>query len=312
MNTQQPYCRIVPLPDHQVSFQVDGNERTRWHCGPNYPRPCFFPMNGPSGHSLTRMGHPGAPDHDHHRSIWFAHNKVLGINFWADETAARIQQDQWLVYEDGPTRAVMAVRLNWHDGHNPEELLTQELIAILRPAENQETLLELQSTFIPHSDSLEFSQTNFGFLAVRVAKSLSAFFGNGQLTNSDGRKGEPLIFGNAAKWMDYSGPISAAADPHEAIMEGITYFDHPTNPNYPNHWHVREDGWMGCSVCMNSPLTTTKNNPLALRFLLHAHQGPYDGMRARQIATRFADWPEFTVARSTKKHTKFEIVERSA
>ena len=30
------------------------------------------------------MGHPGAPDHDHHRSVWFAHFKVLGIDFWGD------------------------------------------------------------------------------------------------------------------------------------------------------------------------------------------------------------------------------------
>ncbi len=35
------------------------------------------------------MGHPGAPNHDHHRSIWFAHNKLLGIDFWSDRTRQR-------------------------------------------------------------------------------------------------------------------------------------------------------------------------------------------------------------------------------
>ena len=54
-----------------------------------------------SGESLTRMGHPGAPDHDHHRSIWFAHEKVSGVNFWTDLTTAKIRQKQWLAYEDG-------------------------------------------------------------------------------------------------------------------------------------------------------------------------------------------------------------------
>ena len=75
-----PRCQIVPLAGHQVSLQIDGGERLRWHFGDAYPRPYFFPLVGPVGQSLTRMGHPGAPNHDHHQSIWFAHDKVLGIS----------------------------------------------------------------------------------------------------------------------------------------------------------------------------------------------------------------------------------------
>lgn len=63
-------CEILPLPDHQVSLRVDGGERLRWHYGSSYPRPFFFPLAGPSGIPLVRMGHPGAPDHDHHRGVW--------------------------------------------------------------------------------------------------------------------------------------------------------------------------------------------------------------------------------------------------
>ena len=103
-----PRCQIVPLPDHQAAFQIDGAERVRWHFGPQYPRPFFFPLLGPSRQPLTRMGHPGAPDHDHHRSIWFAHYKVLGIDFWSDRTTARIEQKHWLAYEDGPMEAALA------------------------------------------------------------------------------------------------------------------------------------------------------------------------------------------------------------
>src|SRR5205085_4348422 len=104
-----PRCEVVPLSDYQASFRVEGNERLRWHFGPSYPRPFFFPLIGPSGTPLTRMGHPGAPDHDHHRSIWFAHEKVLGINFWSDRTPARVRQKQWLCYQDGKAEAAMAV-----------------------------------------------------------------------------------------------------------------------------------------------------------------------------------------------------------
>src|SRR5262245_55710815 len=121
-------CQILPLPDFQVSFVVEGRQRLRWHFGPNYPRPFFYPLIGATGASLTRMGHPGAPNHDHHRSIWFGHAKVVGVDFWSDNSPARIRQRQWLCYEDGDEEAVMAVQLDWLDGHDPQPLMTQELV----------------------------------------------------------------------------------------------------------------------------------------------------------------------------------------
>ncbi len=294
-------CQALPLPDHQISLQIDGVERTRWHFGPSYPRPFFYPLAGPSGSSLTRMGHPGAPNHDHHRSVWFAHNKVLGIDFWADQTEARIRQKHWIAYEDGDDEALMAVSLGWYDGHDPRELLEQELVAAIRAGDDVEFFLEIQATFKPQADMLEFGKTNFGFFAVRVAKNISEHFGGGRLTNSEGQTGEPAIFGKAARWMDYSGPVPAGG------VEGITYIDHPANPRYPAHWHVREDGWMGASVCMNDSLITTKDEPLRLRYLLHVHKGEITADRADSVAKEFAARPGFDVGPSTAKHRQYEV-----
>lgn len=296
-----PRCEIVPLPDYQASFRIDGNERIRWHFGPSYPRPFFFPLIGPTGTQLTRMGHPGAPDHDHHRSIWFAHEKVLGINFWGDTTTARIRQKQWLCYKDGNDEAIMAVLLGWHDGHDPKEMLTQELIAAVRPGPDGETFVEIQSTFRPTADSLEFAKTNFGFLAVRVAKHISAHFGGGTLTNSDGATGEPAIFGKPAKWVDYSGPSPKGG------YEGITYFDHPSNPTHPTKWHVREDGWMGASVCFDGIYTTTKKTPLTIRYLLHAHTGQVTAERAAVVFKDFSSRTRFEVTKSSAKHQSWDV-----
>jgi hypothetical protein len=304
-----PRCQVVPLPDHQVSFQIDGAERLRWHFGPSYPRPFFYPFVGPSGASLTRIGHPGAPSHDHHRSIWFGHAKVLGIDFWADRPGPAIRQKSWLAYHDGPDEALMGVLLSWHDGHDPQELLEQELVAAFRPGLEGETLVELQSTFRPRAESLEFGVTNFGFLAVRVAKSISVHFGAGQITSSEGAKGEGAIFGKQARWMDYSGPVQTAS--REEATEGITFFDHPQNRGYPTHWHVREDGWMGAAPCLAAPLTTTKRDPLVLRYLLHAHRGGAQADRADNVAREFAASGNFQVARAQLKHQQFVIRRRS-
>ena len=317
MSYKYPRCQIVPLADHQVSLQIDGDERLRWHFRDQYPRPYFFPLVGPSRQPLTRMGHPGAPNHDHHQSIWFAYDKVLGISFWSNHSAATIRQKNWLCYEDGDQEAVMAVQLGWYDGHDPAELIEQELIAILRPAESGETLLELQSTFRPRAERLEFGKTNFGFLAVRVAKSISAYFGGGQLTNSEGAVGEPAIFGKPARWMDYSGPVPAAdssavvnAAARQLVTEGITFFDHPDNSTTgaPAHWHVREDGWMGASPGMHGPLMTTRARPLVMRYLLHAHGGAVNPDRAKTIADEFAQRKPYGVRKSTVRHHSHEIV----
>lgn len=301
-----PHCEVLPLPNHQFSFVIDGTERTRWHFGTEYPRPFFYPLRGPSGRSLTRMGHPGAPNHDHHQSIWFAHHKVLGIDFWSNAGGGRqIRQLEWLALEDGADAARMAVRLGWYDGHDPAPLLSQDLVAEVRRGPHghlHETLLEIHARFTPTASSLEFQKTNFGFFAVRVAKNLSAYFGGGTLTNSSNDVGEPAIFGKPARWVDYSGP---AANSDE--IEGITYFDHPDNPGQPTHWHVREDGWMGASPCMHDSLEATPDNPLTVRYLLHAHGGGVEAEQANAVAEQFAGSAGFTVLPSAKKHTHMEI-----
>lgn len=302
-------CEVIPLPGHSASFRVDGVERTRWRFGDDYPRPYFFPLVGPdSGESLTRMGHPGAPDHDHHQSVWFAHHKVLGIDFWGIASTAKIRQRQWLVYEDGDDAAGMAVQLGWFDGHDAQPLVEQELVVFLRPLDGGEYTLDLQSTFRPRGDQIEFQQTNFGFLAVRVARSISAHFGGGRLTNSAGATGEPDIFGNAAKWVDYSGPMAKVArTARETVVEGVTCFDHPANPGYPNGWHVRDDGWMGCSPCMHGPLLATNEQPLVLRYVLHVHRGNVDAARADELGESLVVLPGYRVKKSMQPHRQYEI-----
>ena len=308
-----PRCEVVPLPGHEVSFRVDGVEKTRWCYGNEYPRPFFFPFNGPAGATLTRMGHPGAPDHDHHRGVWFAHNKVAGNDFWSDGTRTQVRQKAWLAYEDGDDEAIMASDCGWFDGDG-SELLDQQVVAALIPMENGEHGLEFQVTFQPGAgrDKTVLEQTNFGFLAVRIAKSISEHFGGGTLTNSSGQQGETNIFGKPAKWMDYSGQVSVGKGPsRRVVVEGITFFDHPHNPRYPTHWHVREDGWMGASCCFQDGHIVTKDQPLVLRYFLYAHRNGYDGAKAASVHKTFAKRAGFAVSKSKRPHLHYEVKRRA-
>jgi hypothetical protein len=212
-----------------------------------------------------------------------------------------VHQKQWLAYQDGEEEAVLAVRLSWFDGHDPKELLEQDLFAAILPGPNGETFLEIQTMFRPSAETLEFGKTNFGFFAVRVAKAISAFFGGGTLTSSNRTTGEPAIFGKTAAWVDYSGEQPGG---HK---EGITYFDHPTNPGHPSAWHVREDGWMAASVCFGGPRTTTRKEPLTLRYLLHAHRGMLDAKIADEVFRAFGKRQPLELVKVPAKHTMFGV-----
>jgi hypothetical protein len=188
-------CETVPLPGHQVSLRIGGVEKVAWHHGGAYERPFFYPFNGPSGSSLTRIGHPGAENHDHHRSVWFAHHDVEGIDFWSNRSPARIRQKHWYGYVDGDNEATIAVRLGWYD-RKGVEVMDSDLIASLRPLNNGQYTLELQLTCrVPRKrESVKLGKTNFGLLAVRVAKSISAYFGDGTISSSEGNIGEEQIY----------------------------------------------------------------------------------------------------------------------
>ncbi len=160
--TPTPRVRIEPLAERQFGFFIGQTEVTRWHFSDLAPRPYFFPVNGPSGQSLTRMGHPGAPNHDHHRSLWFAHSDLLGIDFWSESTASRIRQSQWYAIEDGlqsdsTESARIALELIWTDGHDPQPLIKQDVFLTLRALTRGWTL-ELQSDFRATAEGVEFRQ----------------------------------------------------------------------------------------------------------------------------------------------------------
>lgn len=278
-----PRVQVVPQPDQQVSIQVEGQERLRWHFGSRSPRPFFFPIIGPAGRSLTRMGHPAAPDHDHHRSLWWGHRSVGGVNFWEERGGSQqIRQDEWVHYQDGDENAGMVVRLGWYDAHNVR-IVQQELIAVYRPLANGEGWLELQSRFVPVQETLRLAQTNFGFIGLRMAASISAHYGGGQLTNSEGGAGEEASFGRSYRWMDYSGPIV------NETWEGITWFDHPANPRYPTAWHVRDDGWMSPAFCLRDAYDLVRAQPLVLRYGLHIHARAVNPQAAEQQRQTFAE-----------------------
>ena len=305
--------QVLPVANRVFDFRVNGETVAKWNGATNTPRPFLFPLVGPSGQSVTRMGHPGAPNHDHHRSIWFAHYKVNGLDFWSENGGTKIQQTQWYAIEDGEHRSRFAAALQWLDPTG-EVLVDQDVVFELKSTGEGETLIEIQSDFRPAAThrSVTFEQTNYGILAVRVSKDLSHVFGEGTLTDDAGEQGESAIFERPHRWVDYSGETSVFRDATQIrVAEGLTYFDHPENIGFPNRWHVRDDGWMCASPTMKGDIVVEAGTPLQLRYMLHVHRGRYTAEDAERIFETFADSRPFRIQKSSRPHVHHEIVRTS-
>ena len=110
----------MPQPYDQLSFQRDGREIARYHYGTNLNRPFLFPLVGPAGVPLTRMGHPRDPvGHSHHNSAWIAHHDVNGTSFWSDRGTNQgrepVHQRLEPFQDDGGDLAMVTAHNVWID-----------------------------------------------------------------------------------------------------------------------------------------------------------------------------------------------------
>ena len=261
-----PRTQVLPLPHDEASLERDGREFARYHFSPHDRRPFLYPVIGPSGKSLTRMGHPRDPvGHSHHNSVWISHHSVNGVSFFADNGKGQIVQKK-IRYEDADDEALIEAENAWND-ETGKTLLQEVRTFRFRPQADGQWLLVVDLA-LSAERLVTLGQTNHGgFLGVRMAKTIGVHDGGGTIRNSAGGVNEKEVLWKPAKWVDYSGPITKNA------VEGITLLDHSSNPNHPASFHVRDDGWIGVSVTFSEPRVIGPGKPLLLRYGLWVHAG---------------------------------------
>lgn len=262
-----PRLQIIPLPYDQASFQRDGVEIARYHFGPGLERPFLYPIVGPFGRSLTRLGHPHDPEsHSHHNSVWITHFDVNGHDFWGDSSGNVIRHKRIVEYVDeGDTSSIVAEN-EWVTKAG-QTLLAETRTTTVTLLEDGQWRLVIDLKLKAKDQTVTLGKTPFGMIGVRMAKTLGVNDGNGRIRNSEGGVNEKEVFWKRARWVDYSGAIA------NGVLEGVTLFDHPDNPNHPSYFHVRNDGWMGASLTFDGPRDITPAKPLTLRYGLYVH-GP--------------------------------------
>ena len=265
-----PRVQALPLPHNEVSFQSAGRELTRLHFSNTQERPFLFPVNGPSGISLTRMGHPHDPvSHSHHNSVWISHALVNGRTFWADTSGDRIVHQRVEKLSDGDDAASVETMALWRTKEG-EDLLAERRKTSVEPLNDGEWLLVVDVALSALKESVTFGETAFGMMAVRVAKTMGVKDGGGTIRNSEGGVDEAGCFRKRARWVDYAGPVT------NETQEGVTLLDHPSNFGHPAHFHVRDDGWMGAALTFGGSLTLEPGQTTRLRYGLYVHRGVPD------------------------------------
>jgi hypothetical protein len=279
-----PRMQVLPLPRGEASVEREGQEISRYYFDKELYRPFLYPLIGPSGKSLTRMGHPrDANGHSHHNSVWVSHHDVGGVGFWNDAASSkgRIVHQRVNRYEDTDYEALIEVTNAWKElnGDGSSRTLLEETRTMrFQPGERRQWLLVLDIVLAAPKEPVTLGKTNFGLVGVRMAKTIGVHDGGGTIRNSEGAVNEPQVHEKPARWCDYSGPIARENDRDSRTRPeipdstaGITLLDHPINPNHPTVFHVRDDGWMGAALTFDAPRTIEPGSPLKLRYGLWVH-----------------------------------------
>ena len=222
----------------QVEVQINDQPFTVYRFQ-GYPRPILFPVFGPGQVPMTRS-YPMADalgearDHPHHKSIWFAHGAVNGVDFWGEKgtiesTSVTIDESKSQITATNQYRA------------NNQTICTDK--THLRFGATESTRwIDYDVTLTASEGDVLLGDTKEGTFAIRTHPDLQLSANPeggvpevfGHALNSEGER-DQAIWGKRAKWVYYFGPV-------EGTDVGILFMDHPQNLRHPTTWHARDYG----------------------------------------------------------------------
>jgi hypothetical protein len=287
--------RISQLPD-RLRIEVNGRLFTEYFFR-DVPRPFFYPVIGPDEAPMTRnwpmKTTPNEEhDHPHHRSLWFAHGKVNGHDFWSEEkNFGRIVQDKFTEIKSGERSGVIKSQDKWIAADGKLICTDDRVFRIYAPGQPTERVFDFEVTLHASEGPLTFGDTKEGTMAMRLAETMRLKGpGLGHIVNSAGVR-DGGTWGKRADWCDYSGPV-------EGKIVGVAIFDHPGNPRHPTWWHVRDYGLFAANPFgqhdfENLPdksagdLTIPAGENVSFRYRFYLHEGDE---RQANVAEKYREY----------------------
>ncbi len=293
--------QIVQLTN-RLRVDINGQLFTEYYFQ-DVPRPFCYPLLGPDNLPMMRnwpMKDVAGEDkdHKHHRSMWFTHGAVNGIDFWSeDKDFGKIVHDGFVEVASGTDLGVIKTRNQWVAKDGTVVCTDERTLRIYnRPA--TERLLDFEITIHASNGELTFGDTKEGTMAIRLNETMrlkpnkeNAGKPTGHIVNSEGVR-DDATWGKRAKWCDYYGPVAGKT-------VGIAIFDNPANPRYPTWWHVRDYGLFAANPFGQHDFENLKDKKTAgnlvvpagqsvtFRYRVYMHEG--DDQQAG-VAARYAEY----------------------
>lgn len=222
-----------------VNVRIDGKLFTRYNFAES-EFPYFYPLKTDDGVNITRhwpMNDAGAHeqrDHKHHKSLWFTHGDLNGLDFWTHGKAPDIVQTAIAATESGANEGKLITENEWRDG-NGESVCKDTRRYTFGSGENYR-YIDIEIELVSTGGDLKFGDTKEGSMAIRVAPQLrlKGEVAEGHILMENGiRDGE--AWGKRSPWCYYYGPIANR-------IYGVAIFDSPRNLRDPTWWHARPYG----------------------------------------------------------------------
>jgi len=259
--------------DDRVRVEVGGQLFTEY-IFKGTPKPYLYPVLASDGTELMRNypmkgkgGVPGeAEDHPHHRSLWFAHGAVDGIDFWADGSdKGKIVSESVEQSTEGGVATIRA-RNKWVSAEGVLHLTDETTIRIRGDGDRR--FLDYEVTLkAPAGSPVVFGDTKEGAMAMRVPLWMTPPHtytdtnnkkvkhpGVGTIINDSGQTNDDT-WGKKSTWVDYHAP-------KDGKVYGIAMFDNPRNPRFPTWWHVRSYALFAANPFGQHDFEGTKAKPL--------------------------------------------------
>ena len=230
--------------DDRLRIEINGGLFAEYHYK-NVSRPFLYPILGPGGLPMTRdwpmkEAENEEHDHKHHRSLWFDHGDINGVDFWSEEPrAGKTIHEEFTEIKSGRDVGIIRSK-DKYVAQDGKVVCTDDRTLRIYNRPDQR-LFDFEATVHASNGEVTFGDTKEGMMAMRLNETMR--FGpnkfnkgkpTGHIVNSEGvRDGE--TWGKRAAWCDYYGPVNGT-------IVGVAIFDHPQNPRHPTWWHVRDYG----------------------------------------------------------------------
>ena len=282
--------------ENKIRVEINSELFTEY-CYKDAKRPYFYPVIGPTGVSVTRNwpmkdGENEEKDHSHHRSLWYTHGSINGIDFWTDgDRNGNVVHEKFLKIESGKDVGIIQSQ-NKYVAANGDVICTDTRTHKIYNREDGK-MIDFEIIFHASEGEIVLGDTKEGSMGLRLAPTmrLRGVVGQGHIINSEGHR-DDNAWGKRAAWCDYYGPV-------EGEIVGVAIFDHPENPKHPTWWHVRDYGLFaanpfGVSDFEKKPrgtgnITILEGESLTFKYRIYIHKGDQE---QGKVAERYKEYTE--------------------